>query len=103
MTREVCFDAISGNVLDQRSAVIRDRSRQTPSARRSPHLAWLLCACRERPGGRRAAEQRDKLAAVHSMTSSAWASSVGGTSIPQRFWSAHVGEAARAPGGGNAK
>jgi hypothetical protein len=31
----VCFDAISGNVLEQRSAVIRDRSRQTPSARRS--------------------------------------------------------------------
>ena len=31
----------------------------------------LLCACRERPRGRRAAEQRDERAPVHSITSSA--------------------------------
>src|SRR5262249_62245571 len=41
----------------------------------------LLRARRERPR-RRAAEQRDELAALHSITSSARASSVGGTSRP---------------------
>src|SRR5262245_29204256 len=51
-----------------------------------PHLlALLLRACRERPRGRRTAEQRDELAALHlrghSITSSARASSVGGTSM----------------------
>ena len=39
----------------------------------------LLRARRERPRGRRAAEQRDELAPPHSITSSARASSVGGT------------------------
>src|SRR5262249_24787440 len=41
----------------------------------------LLCAGRERPR-RRAAEQRDELASLHSITSSARASSVAGTSRP---------------------
>src|SRR5262249_25180235 len=41
----------------------------------------LLRARRERPR-RRAAEQRDERAALHSITSSARASSVGGTSRP---------------------
>jgi hypothetical protein len=36
----------------------------------APHGAGL-CARRERPGGRRSAEQRDELAAFHSITSSA--------------------------------
>src|SRR5262249_50283952 len=44
----------------------------------------LLRACRERPKtrrhGRRAAEQRYELAALHSITSSARASSIGGAS-----------------------
>src|SRR6516164_4648793 len=47
------------------------------------HALRLLRARRERPSGRRAAEQRDELAALHlrghSITSSAVASSVGGT------------------------
>src|SRR5262249_48695517 len=43
---------------------------------------WLLCARREWPRGHRAAEQRDELAPLHSITSSARASSVGGTSKP---------------------
>src|SRR6516225_5612975 len=43
---------------------------------------WLLRVCRERPHRSRAAEERDELAAVHSITSSARASSVGGTSRP---------------------
>src|SRR5262245_23905895 len=42
---------------------------------------WLLRARRERPR-RRAAERCDDLAAPHSITSSARASSVGGTSRP---------------------
>src|SRR5262249_1372050 len=42
----------------------------------------LLRARRERPRGCSAAEQRDELAALHSNTSSARASRVGGTSRP---------------------
>src|SRR5262249_23418883 len=42
----------------------------------------LLCARRERPRHRRAAEQRDELAARHSITSSARASSLSGTVNP---------------------
>src|SRR5499427_2306758 len=46
----------------------------------------LLCARRERPRGRRAAEQRDEPAArAHSITSSARASSEAGTSMPSAF------------------
>src|SRR5262245_7023186 len=44
-----------------------------------PHPLALLRAPRERPRRRRAAEERDELAAFHSITSSARASSVGGT------------------------
>ena len=44
-------------------------------------IVWLLRPCRNRPHGR-AAEQRDELAAPHSITSSARASNVGGISIP---------------------
>src|SRR5262249_8661334 len=47
----------------------------------APHALALLRPHRERPR-RRAAEQRDELAAFHSMTSSARASRVGGTSMP---------------------
>src|SRR5689334_8714199 len=43
----------------------------------------LLCACRSRPSHRpRAPEERDEFSAVHSITSSARASSVGGTVSP---------------------
>src|SRR5262249_18759731 len=45
----------------------------------------LLRARRERPRRCYAAEQRDELASPHSITSSARASSVGGTSIPSVF------------------
>jgi hypothetical protein len=43
-------------------------------------LARLLRPRRERPR-RRAAEQRDETSPIHSITSSARASSIGGTSI----------------------
>src|SRR5262249_32307482 len=42
----------------------------------------LLRTRRERPRGRRAAEQRDEVAALHSITSSPRATSVGGTVRP---------------------
>src|SRR5215472_13235284 len=45
------------------------------------HLV-LLRARRERPRRSRAAEQRDEIAPFHSNTSSARASSVGGTAMP---------------------
>src|SRR5262249_33020997 len=44
---------------------------------------WLLRARRVRPGGRHAAKKREELAAVHSITSSARASSDGGTVRPR--------------------
>src|SRR5262249_21456820 len=50
-----------------------------------PELRSLLRECGERPRGRRAAEQRDELAAFHSITSSASASSRSGTSMPSAF------------------
>src|SRR5262249_52125389 len=43
--------------------------------------SWLLRPRRKRPCGRRA-EKRDELAALHSITSSARANSLGGTSKP---------------------
>src|SRR5262249_9440968 len=61
-------------------SVGRRRGRAQEPDRRQ--LARLLRSCRERPGGRRAAKQCDELAALHSITSSARASSVGGTSMP---------------------
>src|SRR5215831_6782810 len=45
----------------------------------------LLCSRRKRPPSRRAAEQRYELAPLHSITSSARASSVVGTSRPSAF------------------
>jgi hypothetical protein len=45
----------------------------------------LLRACRKRPRRRRAFEQLDELATIHSITSSAVASSVGGISRPGAF------------------
>src|SRR5262249_7547297 len=46
-------------------------------------LRRLLRARRERPCHRRAPKQRDELPPLHSITSSARASSVGGTSRPR--------------------
>src|SRR5262249_36369530 len=49
-----------------------------------PHPVGLLRARRERPR-RRTTEQRDEVALVHSITSSARASTVAGTSRPSAF------------------
>src|SRR5262249_31003884 len=48
----------------------------------APHSLGLLRARCERPRGHRAAEQRYELAPLHSITSSARASRVGGMAIP---------------------
>jgi Glutathione S-transferase, N-terminal domain len=60
---------------------------EQPLWRISKHTALYpedkrLPACGERPRRRRAAEQRDELAAFHSITSSARASKAGGTARP---------------------
>src|SRR5262249_47369905 len=51
----------------------------------APHSFGLLRARRERPPDRRPADERDERAALHSITSSARASSVGGTSRAERL------------------
>src|SRR5262249_16974877 len=51
----------------------------------APHLAGLLRPRRERPCRCRAAQQRDEVALVHSITSSARAMSIRGTSRPSAF------------------
>src|SRR5215831_10396587 len=55
-------------------------SRRTTAEQSDHWQCTLLRPRRERPRSGRAAEQRDELAAPHSITSSARASSVGGTS-----------------------
>src|SRR5215831_8144920 len=61
--------------------IVRSRGQENAN---EAHLLALLRARRKRPR-RRAAEQRDELALVHSITSSARASSVGGTVRPSAF------------------
>src|SRR6202043_3891286 len=48
----------------------------------APHALWLLRTRTKRPRSRCAPEERDEFAAGHSMTSSARASSVGGSVRP---------------------
>src|SRR5262245_579724 len=48
-----------------------------------PHAITLLRPRRERPRGRRAADQRDELAPSHSITSSAMATSLSGIWRPR--------------------
>ena len=59
--------------------IVRGPRAEYPDA---AHVLALLRPRRERPRRHRAAEQRDELAPLHSITSSARASSVGGNSIP---------------------
>src|SRR5262249_30073797 len=58
------------------------RRRGRPQKPDGRQLSRLLRARRERPRDSRAAEKRDELAPLHSITSSARASSVGGTPSP---------------------
>jgi hypothetical protein len=56
--------------------------RETHEQADAPHALALLRTRRERPRGRRAAEQRDEGAPCHSITSSARASTLAGISMP---------------------
>src|SRR5262249_35720665 len=51
----------------------------------APHPLALLRARRQRPRGCRAADERDERPALHSITSSASASTLGGISRPSAF------------------
>src|SRR5262249_44457402 len=71
-------------IAQGREERFKSRRPQCPGIKREeaePRYSWLR-TCRERPRRCRAAEQRDERAALHSITSSARASSVGGTSRP---------------------
>src|SRR5262249_23926848 len=79
----VAFD-VAGflEALLERGDLLAQRSARS-SAQESNHGHHrLLRVRRERPRGYRAAEHRDELAPLHSITSSARASSVGGTLRP---------------------
>src|SRR5262249_60629461 len=65
----------------ERSEDIRIGPRQGAAEKPDYRYRRLLRARRERPRGRRAAQQRDERAALHSITSSARASTVLGTSM----------------------
>src|SRR5262249_17138367 len=58
--------------------ITQGRSRTGAEEADGGELCWLLRPRRERPRRNRAAEERDELAPLHSITSSARASSVGG-------------------------
>src|SRR5262245_47279341 len=74
------------------SKPVAERSRKARQSIRRPAIdephhrhRWLLRARRERPRSGSAAEQRDELAALHSITSSASASNLSGISRPSAF------------------
>src|SRR5215831_2263618 len=68
--------------LAESSHSICERLRRAELEQPDYRQRRLLRARRERPCGCRAAEKRYELAALHSITSSARASSIGGTSMP---------------------
>src|SRR5262245_7361762 len=82
---------VEGNVLAFQVAEIAQAvPERIPDGRvvddaNTRNLRGLLRRCRKRPCDRRTTEQRDEVASSHSITSSARASSVGGTSRPSAF------------------
>src|SRR5262245_45149298 len=62
--------------------IVRSRGQENANEAR---LLALLRAHRERPRGSRAADERDELAALHSITSSANTSTLSGTLRPSVF------------------
>src|SRR5262249_34993206 len=68
----------AGSEHCQTGLVIRTIGNRVGEHGDATHLLRLLRARRERPRDSRAAEKRDELAALHSITSSAMASSLSG-------------------------
>src|SRR5262249_55519376 len=71
--------------LPERGREMRERPRRRTAEIADHRHRRLLRARRERPGRRRAPQKRHELAALHSITSPARASRVGGTSRPSAF------------------
>jgi hypothetical protein len=88
LTADQChgYASRSDGSLVRVSAEVNDRflgAGFVPQKKFVGFLRWVLPARRERPRSRRAAEQRDELASSHySITSSASANSLSGTSRP---------------------
>src|SRR5262249_38979988 len=81
LARKVFDDSII--VRPWRKPATRWLASVSDALRRNPATGIAgCCALRERPRGRRAAEQRDELAALHSITSSARAS----RAVSADFW-----------------
>src|SRR5262249_30860702 len=72
-TAAECSIEINGNRLRQAAEISDHRDR------------WLLRACRQRPHRCRAADERDELAPLHSITSSARSRNDSGMVSPIRF------------------
>src|SRR5262249_32452467 len=80
------LDATGSGQAVAESVHVTRIGRHRPRAEKANHgQCRLLRARSERPRGRPAAEQRNELAAFHSITSSARVSMVGGTSRPSAF------------------
>src|SRR4029453_15340143 len=96
------FDSTFGPAVDDRDVLTLDESdlfqalaecgktrchaiRRSAVEKSDHRHRRLLRARRERPNSRHAAEQRDELAPFHSITSSARAMSIGGTSRSSAF------------------
>src|SRR6516165_8568488 len=84
-------DVLSLDIAGFAQALVKGGQFARPGIRRAPgeksdhRHRRLLRARRERPRGHCAAEQCDEGAPLHSITSSARASSVGGTDRPSSF------------------
>src|SRR6187455_1060500 len=66
----------------RRGLAVRIRLGEADQGSNAAHPLALLCPRGKRPCRHRAAEKRDELAPSHSITSSATARSLSGTSIP---------------------
>src|SRR5262249_5039780 len=86
---EVCQSCAEGLILGGRWRVVERRTQVA----KADDLAGLLAAYHERPCHTRAAEQRDELAAPHSITSLAMERTSGGMVSPSAFavWRLMIG------------
>src|SRR5262245_21198303 len=78
----LAFDEAEPPQFIEQREIMRCIARTRKQAAEAINASGLLSARHERPRDGRAAEQRDELAPFHSITSSARASRLGGTSKP---------------------